>query len=855
MAAIIYLKELSKSLSKVTRENENSMVQKLINIAQNSRFAKNAPETQVQSVNNQLRQVGMGTMYVDAASAAETENGQAALNQLVQDGIVSEQELNDSITKGTQLEISPGAYFQTVTEENANVISEYSTFDKGGKTLAAIKESRARAQKFLNLVNEFKEKKESADINSIVEENFTDPKEKEEMLGLLPGNLENIPKAVNDKIEEVKAQIADLTGAQSKIDYIRGKNKKKSSSDVVVAENATTTTNAAEAENIPKNAAENTEAVPATQEATPVADEAWYTDFKTNNKKAPTIRDAYDIAYNEALEEANKAGTDEAKATAQQLTTLMERLHTLEGLKEKVAALDIDDIKARTLLDEEAYKKVYLPVKEILKNGPQDVRESAQESAIILSRVIQTFSQTYGESYENVAKVYLGVDVSNAAFNMPANNDVDPNMEVNVVDLTSYIPETVIDDKEIRRYVKDILRNKLSVETVDGKAHLVGPRNRDKSDHFADSSNFKNLHMQRNKRKQIIRQAAIYDIEELAKNAVLIESSPNSKVDKKENIVNYHYFFVPFKINTKNGERLYVTRIIAEEAKEYLGLVPLKAELYDLFIEEKKSISAAEPATSASVVPAGDAPSRLTILQMLEGVNDHAQKPFINKNGTLNKAYNLKLNEAPNKEKGKDSSDSDNKNAEKQNKESEIKSEIKENSKDEEVESQEKLEYDQTVWHGSPFSFERFDLGKIGSGEGAQAHGWGLYFAEDRKVSENYKETLSDGRETVYTQDGMIGLTDDGLFKMPNGKVVKEYSPMEGLILDFLNAKGNWGKVRENIEESIKRYREAGRAKDIEYYEKEKQLLDNPDIATWEYNSSIPSLYEVDIPENDVLLD
>lgn len=379
------------------------MVQKLINIAQNSRFAKNAPETQVQSVNNQLRQVGMGTMYVDAASAAETENGQAALNQLVKDGIVSEQDLNDSITKGTQLEISPGAYFQTVTEENANVISEYSTFDKGGKTLAAIKESRAKMQKAAEIINETKEQREAAAINGIVEENFTDPKEKEEMLGLLPGNLENIPKAVNEKIEEVKAQIADLTGAQSKIDYIRGMNKKKSSSEVGIAENATTTTNAAETENISKNSAEN-------MEATPAADEAWYTDFKTNNKKAPTIRDAYDIAYNEALEEANKAGTDEAKATAEQLTTLMERLKTLEGLKEKVAAMDTKDIMARTLLDDEAYKQVYVPVKNaLMKNGTPDVRESAVDSAITMARIAQSFHENYGESYENTLRIMAKV--------------------------------------------------------------------------------------------------------------------------------------------------------------------------------------------------------------------------------------------------------------------------------------------------------------------------------------------------------------------------------------------------------------------------------------------------------------
>lgn len=44
-----------------------------------------------------------------------------------------------------------------------------------------------------------------------------------------------------------------------------------------------------------------------------------------------------------------------------------------------------------------------------------------------------------------------------------------------------------------------------------------------------------------------------------------------------------------------------------------------------------------------------------------------------------------------------------------------------------------------TVYHGSPHIFERFDLGKIGTGEGAQAYGKGLYFAENPKVAESYK--------------------------------------------------------------------------------------------------------------------
>jgi hypothetical protein len=39
------------------------------------------------------------------------------------------------------------------------------------------------------------------------------------------------------------------------------------------------------------------------------------------------------------------------------------------------------------------------------------------------------------------------------------------------------------------------------------------------------------------------------------------------------------------------------------------------------------------------------------------------------------------------------------------------------------------------AYHSSPHDFERFDLSKIGTGEGAQAYGHGLYFAENPKVS------------------------------------------------------------------------------------------------------------------------
>jgi len=47
------------------------------------------------------------------------------------------------------------------------------------------------------------------------------------------------------------------------------------------------------------------------------------------------------------------------------------------------------------------------------------------------------------------------------------------------------------------------------------------------------------------------------------------------------------------------------------------------------------------------------------------------------------------------------------------------------------------------AYHGSPHDFDAFDLSKIGTGEGAQAYGHGLYFAENEKVATDYRDALS----------------------------------------------------------------------------------------------------------------
>jgi len=54
----------------------------------------------------------------------------------------------------------------------------------------------------------------------------------------------------------------------------------------------------------------------------------------------------------------------------------------------------------------------------------------------------------------------------------------------------------------------------------------------------------------------------------------------------------------------------------------------------------------------------------------------------------------------------------------------------------------------QSAWHGSPYNFPKFQLDKIGEGEGNQAFGWGLYFAGNKQVAEGYRTALANQKVT-----------------------------------------------------------------------------------------------------------
>lgn len=143
----------------------------------------------------------------------------------------------------------------------------------------------------------------------------------------------------------------------------------------------------------------------------------------------------------------------------------------------------------------------------------------------------------------------------------------------------------------------------------------------------------------------------------------------------------------------------------------------------------------------------------------------------------------------------------------------------------------------QSAYHGTPHRFDEFSTEHIGSGEGAQAHGWGLYFAGNKEVSEGYRRTLTGddfNNEQYYY--------DNNLIEDRNKKAI--------LATIIENGKDKFIQVREKSLEKYKYSKE-------EYQQKSDELawIKSLDENKIQKKTNNGQLFEVDIPELDVLLD
>ena len=87
------------------------------------------------------------------------------------------------------------------------------------------------------------------------------------------------------------------------------------------------------------------------------------------------------------------------------------------------------------------------------------------------------------------------------------------------------------------------------------------------------------------------------------------------------------------------------------------------------------------------------------------------------------------------------------------------------------------------AYHGTPHTVDKFDAAKIGTGEGAQAYGYGLYFAESKDVAQGYRVKLAFDPEKMKVGGRQINTVykaiENAAAKMPRAQAQAEYEKLD----------------------------------------------------------------------------
>lgn len=372
----------------------------------------------------------------------------------------------------------------------------------------------------------------------------------------------------------------------------------------------------------------------------------------------------------------------------------------------------------------------------------------------------------------------------------------------NVVDLTNDFEKAPSID-EVKAYINEIVENGTKFATLSPNWFVDIKGGAKKKAHIIKSSDFSKM----NKSQKNRHNKYIMSLEKLLANAEYAGEKENTKKDKKPNVEKYHYF----KTDVKIGNKIYQLIFDTEEYKNSPQIAQHDNRVLNPQSEDNNIINDnvkkfnGDTENSKSSLSANVLRSVKNLNEDTNSINDNAE----NINPKTVHLYNIKEIKNP------------------------------------------KM-YFQSAYHGSPHKFDEFSLDAIGTGEGNQAHGWGLYFAGNKDVSENYRKVLSSPKRNM-TYDG-VKIKDTEISKIV---------PMDD-IFNTLVLKGKEDALKllnerkRKSENDIKTKKSAFLARAGERFLKEydtyKKIISNVDNSKFE-NYNYGQLFEVDIPDVDEMLD
>ena len=753
--------------------NGTAIMQALKQDAASNKMAKENPELYGKIVQAQGDNVGVSTAYVNVNEMAETEEGQQAIKNMIDSGLVTQEEVSKSIEADADIPVPIGKYAQLsggLTEETVKALEESTYFTRGGMSMKTLERAKAEVEAFNNNLVDATEKKAERVKESIIRDEFEDASDVDrEVLDQVFSNPTQVKQAYNNLYKNLVQEYRE--NYASDFDNMDNDIKEATASGV---------------------------------------EPQWLTDYKSNNGgKAPrTNAERRRAAFHSSVAKTQTAFADNVEALNQSnihhadMEHTLQQIESLERLHDKIFALADNDIALRMQLSKSGYDVYNKVVKAIGESTDRKQRETAKANALLMAQHADVMAQymrqmgkggyTAMDYFRDSVRIKMDAVLDNQK-GYAQRLAMHQKLQADITQWGKILND--LQNGTLKQGVNKIMSAPLVFSTIKDPDYKfttgdVYITTKMLNKVFATKHAHKfDLNVMKQLPGALSNPIAIFkNFDPVANASVKGEIVAVVELrDTQNNLVH-----VPLVFDVQSGRNSYQTRVKSIFPRVNTTWYSNAINNGDLLYVNTKKIN------------------QLT-------VNN------VQSSGQMSVSWSNIINSIPN-----------------------------ENDLDK-LRKKHNYQYYQSAWHGSPHDFDTFDLGAIGTGEGNQAHGWGLYFAKNREVAQAYKDVLGIDSVEIISGDTKYRLNDDiEWYDNKTKSIIDAENPLS-MALTTLSEEGESTKAIKNLTDFIKSKKDNKSdyvVAQVKRAEQAIQILKDNHFDTHQWNT----MFEVDIPENEYLL-
>ena len=334
-----------------------------------NKIAKENPELYGKIVQAQGDKIGVSTQYVDVAELVQSENGQLAIRDMVDNGLVTQEEVKAAIEADAPVEIPIGSYAQVsmnLSDETVDALKQTSYFTRGGMSLATLERAKQEVDIAKSVLKDDTSKRAERIKDDIIRNEFEGASDIDrEVLNEVLADPTNIKRNYNNLLHTLKEQYRETYASDFD-------NADKSINDAI----------------------------------TTGIEPQWLVDYKANNGgKAPRTnaerrRAAYE--YSRATTTASLDGNADALAQSDahyaDMEHMLMQIESLEAMKDKVFEIADKNVALRMNLTKAGHE-VYTKVRELLETSTKGhIKQQAHDDALLVATHADVFAQIMREA-------------------------------------------------------------------------------------------------------------------------------------------------------------------------------------------------------------------------------------------------------------------------------------------------------------------------------------------------------------------------------------------------------------------------------------------------------------------------